>query len=454
MSLVNEAGASVPIGRSQAPAGVLADRFLHVVLYITIVSSFFVFVEPAPCDYLAAILGFACILARVGINRVVLPLLVLLLIREVGGVVGLLTILDSGWMRLAGDPSPLGANFDYTDSMRFLATSFYLGLTGVMFACLVAQDTTRRVATIRSAYITSAVVASLLGTLGFFNLSYNFMPGLEIFTLWDRATGGSKTPDDFAAFLIAPLLWLMEGCITDKIRVPNLIASVIICMGLLLAFSRGAWITCPISLALFFYFIFISQNDRRVRGRVILIVLGGLIIAVGVVMVLTSVDVVSQMFSQRARLLQPYDLGGDNRSRFLLQQDSLREIFSHPLGMGPWGFAHATNWVSHNTFLGTTLNHGWIGGAAYLTVIMLTLIVGFRAFWVRTPWQTFSIATYFSFAAMVLESFWGDSDHWRHFYLLLGLVWGLAAATIEFCRRERLSIAAENMPPDGATRRA
>ena len=52
----------------------------------------------------------------------------------------------------------------------------------------------------------------------------------------------------------------------------------------------------------------------------------------------------------------------DNRSRIFLQQDSLHEIFNHPLGMGPWGFAHATDWVSHNTFLGTTLNFGWMGG--------------------------------------------------------------------------------------------
>ena len=111
------------------------------------------------------------------------------------------------------------------------------------------------------------------------------------------------------------------------------------------------------------------------------------------------------------------------------RNDSLHEIFNHPLGMGPWGFAHATNWVSHNTFLGTTFNHGWIGGAAYLTLIVLTLLIGFRTLWMRTPWQPFLIATYVSFLAMVFEGVWGDTDHWRHFYILLGCVWGLVAAT-------------------------
>ncbi len=47
------------------PANLLADRFLHVMIYITVVSSFFVFVEPAPYEYLAFVLGGACVLARV-----------------------------------------------------------------------------------------------------------------------------------------------------------------------------------------------------------------------------------------------------------------------------------------------------------------------------------------------------------------------------------------------------
>ena len=29
-----------------------------------------------------------------------------------------------------------------------------------------------------------------------------------------------------------------------------------------------------------------------------------------------------------------------------------------------------------------------------------------------------------------------DTDHWRHFFLLLGLIWGLSVATINLRRRE------------------
>jgi hypothetical protein len=66
-----------------APANALADHFLHIALYITVLSSFFVLFEPAPYEFLAGVLGIACVLARVTVSRMVLPLLVLLLIRDV-----------------------------------------------------------------------------------------------------------------------------------------------------------------------------------------------------------------------------------------------------------------------------------------------------------------------------------------------------------------------------------
>jgi len=34
----------------------------------------------------------------------------------------------------------------------------------------------------------------------------------------------------------------------------------------------------------------------------------------------------------------------------------------------------------------------------------------------------------------ILEGFVIDTDHWRHFFLLLGMIWGLAAATFNYNR--------------------
>jgi hypothetical protein len=44
------------------------------------------------------------------------------------------------------------------------------------------------------------------------------------------------------------------------------------------------------------------------------------------------------------------------------------------------------------------------------------------------------IVAYATFVGEVAEGFIIDTDHWRHFYLLLGMIWGMAAATRKFAR--------------------
>lgn len=415
----------------------LADKFLHVALYVCILSSFFVFVQPAPYEYLAVVLALTCILARVTLSRFVLPLLALLLVRDAAGAVGLIGIYDFGYMRTSGQPAVLlEQSYSYADSTRFLATSFYLGLTGVLFACMFAQDTMRRLATLRSAYVMAAVVASLVGALGYFDIHFSFIPGFDVFVMNDRAVAGFKDPNVLGCFVIPPLTWLIERFIVDKVRLHSLIAAVVIFVGLLLAFSRAAWGSFAFSTVLLAYFLYVTQNNARTHRRIVFLVIGGAVAALAIFAVLNSIDSVGQMFADRARL-QTYDLSGDNHARLQLQKDSVAEILLHPMGMGPWGFAHMTGWVSHNSYLGTFLNHGWIGGVAYLLLIALTLVIGFRASLVRTPWQTFLIATYCPFVGLVLEAFVIDTDHWRHFYLLLGVIWALAAATVRYGGRQR-----------------
>ena len=55
---------------------------------------------------------------------------------------------------------------------------------------------------------------------------------------------------------------------------------------------------------------------------------------------------------------------------------------------------------------------------------------------VRTPWQPYLIGAFATFVGEVAEGFVIDTDHWRHFFLLLGMIWGLAAATMNHRRRE------------------
>jgi O-antigen ligase len=431
VSIVNHAAQQPGSAIGQIQESALADKFLHAVLYITVFSGAFVIVEPAPYEFLAAVLGFACLLARVPFNRLILPLFILLLIRDASATIGLLLIQVLGFERVVGDPTPILAPFGPDDSTRFLAISFYLGMTSVVFACIFAQEPMRALRTVRSAYVVCGTLAGLLGTLGYFATFFDFLPALKVFAMNERAVGVFKDPNVLGCFVVPPLVWVIEGFVIDRIRPLSLIASIFMLLGALLSFSRAAWGSVAFCIIMLMYLLYLTQKERRTR--ILFLVGAAIVVAVLILIALSSIDVVRQMLTERLGV-QDYDLGGDNRSRFMLQADSWHEILNHPLGMGPWGFAHTTSWVSHNTYLGTLLNHGWIGGAAYLLLTVLTLYMGFKAIWIRTPWQTFLIGTYLAFVALALEAAIVDTDHWRHYYLLLGIVWGLTAATVRFTR--------------------
>jgi hypothetical protein len=78
---------------------------------------------------------------------------------------------------------------------------------------------------------------------------------------------------------------------------------------------------------------------------------------------------------------------------------------------------------------------------SYLMLLFSTVWIGFRTALMRTPWQGYQIAALGAFIGEMAEGFVIDTDHWRHFYLILGIIWGLAAATRTAQRAPYLSTA-------------
>ena len=81
-------------------------------------------------------------------------------------------------------------------------------------------------------------------------------------------------------------------------------------------------------------------------------------------------------------------------------------------------------------------------------LVLTTLYVGFRAVVVRTVWQPYLVAAVAAYTGATLEGIVIDTDHWRHYFLLLGMVWGLSIATRRAVARRRQE---SRMPPDATT---
>jgi len=117
-----------------------------------------------------------------------------------------------------------------------------------------------------------------------------------------------------------------------------------------------------------------------------------------------------------------------------------------PFGIGPLQFHRYFPEDTHNSYLNAFMSGGWLSGICYPTLVFLTVILGFRHIFTPVPWQRTYLAIFAAFLGTVGESFVIDTDHWRHFFMMLGAMWGLFAAA----QRERPQPAAAGALTDSA----
>jgi O-Antigen ligase len=399
----------------------LAERLLNFVLFVTVLLSCIAFIEPSPHDVMMFVLLIACVAARVSIDRKLAPLILLTTLWLVGGGLSVIQVADTQ------EAHPIiGQN-----AIVYFGTSVYLGLAAIMFACLFSDGDLARLSILRRAYILAALIATLAGYIGFFHL----MPGADIFLDNERVSATFKDPNVYGPFLVFPVLMLMIGFLAHRVTIVGLLIAAFLSGGLFLSFSRGAWIHFAVSAAIAVALCYATAPSPRMRARIVALGLLTILAIAVVLMALMSVSSVHDLFLVRAKAIQPYDVGSGGR--FSLQQLALTAILEHPNGMGPYGFSNAIlGGQQHNVYMQAFLVYGWLGGAIYLTIVLLTFVIGLRYVLLPTPWQPYLIGAYAAYIGEIGEGLVIDTDHWRHFFLLVGLVWGLSVANINWQRRQ------------------
>jgi O-antigen ligase len=390
----------------------LAQRLLNFVLFVTVLTSAIAFIEPSPHDGLIFVLLLTCVMARVPFDRKLAPLLLLTVLWLVGGAMSVIQVGDD------------------EKALQYFGTSVYLGIACIMFACLFSEGNMVRLSILRQAYILAAVIATITGYIGFFHL----LPFSDLFMFNERVSATFKDPNVYGPFLIYPLLLLMLGMLMHRVTLTGLTTMAFLSGGLLLSFSRGAWFHFGLSAVIAIAVLYVASPNPRMRTRIVVF---GMITAIAialVVLALTSIGSVHDLFVERAKAIQPYDVGPGGR--FSLQELALTAILENPNGMGPAQFGIVYGGQQHNVYMECFLVYGWLGGATYLAIVVLTFMIGLRNMLLPAPWQGFLIAAYAAFAGEAVEGMIIDSDHWRHFFLIVGLVWGLSVATINWRRRQ------------------
>lgn len=388
-------------------------------VFAAVLSGAVVFTEPAPVDVLT--LGLIVGLPLVGLTA---------FNRGLAFLGAMLLLLAAGAFLASTFAS------DTARAVTHSAVSLYLYAAALTFAAFVARKPAGHAQVLLNAHLGAAIVAATAGIVGYFDV----IPGsFELFTKFGRASGPFKDPNVFGPFLVPAIVYALHLSLTTKRARAGLAlaAFTLLAFGALLSFSRGAWMATVAAILAYAYFVFLTAERHAERARLVALAMIGLAAIALTLAAATQSDSLSRLLEERASLSQPYDMGPEGR--FGGHDKAKRLILDTPLGLGAMEFAlqHHHEDV-HNVYLTMFLNAGWGGGFLYIVLVGVTLLAGFRHAFARTRSQPLFLVAYASLAAILAEGFIIDSDHWRHVYLLLGLVWGLMTSDRKPIRRGRI----------------
>jgi hypothetical protein len=402
-------------GFGRIPVRRALERIGYAMFALTIAGIGIAFAEPSPYD-LAAILTMALwLLLGLRIPRGVLLFLGLLLVYHVSLVVALIPHLDD------------------SVSVIWTALSTYLMVTAIFFGMFFSEETERRVELALKAFLVSCVIAAVAGIMGYFDI----LNTSEIFTRFGRASGTFKDPNVLGSFLILGVLYLSRDLLTGMSRRPVLsfLVLAVVVAGIFLSFSRGSWAATVLAVGTLVGLTRITARAPAVRRRIAALSLATAVIGGVLVAGLLSIDSVREMLTIRAQVTQDYDEG--ETGRFGNQLRAIPMLLERPEGFGPLRFRIFFGFEPHNTYIGSFANGGWLAGLSFLGLVLATTYVGFHLSLRPSPYQRHAQIVATANFVLMLQAIQIDVDHWRHVFLIWGMIWGLEAARVKWSAQQR-----------------
>lgn len=389
--------------------GSFITHLIPVMVFVLAMTGSFVFVEPAPVDVLS--LGVASLLFLVGLRlpRTFLPPAFFLALFLLGNFLAIPGAADT------------------QDVLIYTAVTTYLVIGICLYAALMYWDYHRLMKYFWAGYVVSALIAGMAAVAGFFEL----IPGHELFVTYGRASGTFKDPNVYGPYLIAAILYLINS-LEDQTPARKFAfagVTLFLLLALFLSFSRGAIGNFLLCLVIMLMIKISLKNSMRTLNRYILggAVISVLVLSALVVGIMTS-ERLQNMVEVRGKIVQEYDV--QDGGRFNTQEAAIRYAMSNPVGAGPGDSGLVLGGLEpHNVYLLVLVECGVLGFVGWVGFFGLTLWRG-AAFLRQSVFipKDF-LPVYATFIGIVVESFIIDSIHWRHFFVLSGVLWGIMLAS-------------------------
>lgn len=280
-------GLDHPVGGGSArrTAGVSAEQLRCMMLWLTGASSAIVFIEPSPYEIVSCLALVLFVIGGLTLSPGLMPLGILLILINIGYSI-------SGWTVI-----------EAPGVVAWLSTSWYLALTALFFAAMLGVNTQARLNALARGCVVGGLIASMAAIIGYSRV----VPSLnELLLLYDRARGTFKDPNVLGAYLIFPTLLALQPVFSGRLReaAKGTMLLGLLVPAILLSFSRAAWGQILYTAVVMLGLTFLTTRSPSHRLRIVLLSVTGAMLMVGFIGALLSIDIVADLFKQRASLEQ------------------------------------------------------------------------------------------------------------------------------------------------------
>jgi hypothetical protein len=357
----------------------------------------FVRQEPAPVDVVFAVLLVAVLFWRRESLR--LPPLVSVLLFALA-VVTLLSMVNAD---------------DFGRAIRFEAITLYMIALGVCLTTVFASaDLTRRAV---SAYIIvaalSALAAAIALEIGIPGGTYLIYGSNNL-----RAQGLFKDPNVFAPFLVPAAVIVLEEMVRPRLlgwRMRwKLAVFIVLTLGIVLAFSRGAWVNMAVAVATVVLIYTFRRRGLRAAAKALAVLLVSALVGLSLLIGTGSLG----FFESRSGE-QSYD-----QSRFGAQGVAFDRTADHVFGYGPGQVEGALHISAHSLYARLAFEQGLLGISIIILLGVVTLV--FALLLVARDQDIHGIgsaALLGAWLGMLANSLVIDTLHWRHLWIVAALIW-------------------------------
>jgi O-antigen ligase len=193
----------------------------------------------------------------------------------------------------------------------------------------------------------------------------------------------------------------------------------VLCVGVFTAYSRAAWLNLTVAVAVL---LIVMPLRRGGTKRALLLILAA-VIGLAAVFAVVEITGSTGFVEDRARF-QTYD-----NERFGAQERGLQLAQSNPIGIGPGQFELRAPISAHSTYIRVLAEQGIVGFFVIAFVIFGTLLLALRNVVLgRGTFGITSVALLACWCGILANSLFVDTLHWRHLWIVAGLIWAASFA--------------------------